>query len=142
MMKDMWWHEKAKQIQVCADKRDMKALYGHLCTIYALSVPLLAKNKKTFCISWMRSTIKWWERFSEVLNHQLVVNIDVIAGLEQAFVIHRPHLPLTPCVVEVIVSLVNTEKTPDRDGIVAELLRKLEKRFWNCFLSLSKECGL
>ena len=71
-MQDAWLSQKAKQIQLFADCKDMKNFYSTLKTVYGPTTsgltPLIRANGKTLITDKEKVLECWTENFHNVLN--------------------------------------------------------------------------
>jgi Reverse transcriptase (RNA-dependent DNA polymerase) len=126
-IKNDWWRQKAQHIQRLAEKRDHKAFFEQIRTVFGPTSkslgPVTCKSGTTLLRNPGEIKARWREHFSELFNLQSFVSPNVLDDIVQVPLVHE--LDVSPTLEEVSAALrqLNTGKAPGSDGIVAELLQ-------------------
>ena len=125
-MQDSWLNKKADEIQLFADRNDMKKFFDALKTIYGPQIsgtsPLLSTDG-TILTDKEAILKRWAEHFDGVLNRPSSINDEAINRLPQ--VECNPLLDEFPTVPETIkaIKLLSSGKAPGSDAIRAEIYK-------------------
>lgn len=126
-MKDKWWKDRATDLQNAADRKDSKAFYAGLRTVYGPSskgsTPLFATDGETLLKNPDAILSRWVEHFEDVLNRVSVISDEAINQLPQSPI--HDCLDNQPCLEETTLAIkqLSTGKAAGPDGIPAEVLK-------------------
>uniref|UniRef100_A0A0L8H5T8 Uncharacterized protein n=1 Tax=Octopus bimaculoides TaxID=37653 RepID=A0A0L8H5T8_OCTBM len=85
-MKQTWWQKKAQELQDVADRCDSKSFYQNLKGVFGPvsggSTPILSIEGNLLTDE-MEITKCWAEPFSNVLNMDSIVDVELISNLPQ-----------------------------------------------------------
>ena len=145
-MRDEWWAQKAEEIQLHADKHDMKSFYAALREVYGPSFdtvsPVLTKDGQSLLVEKEKILARWAEHFNDVLNIPSTCDLATFEAMPQLPIQNALDLPPTLQEVETVIKVMKNGKSPGADGITAEVLKaggstmtvhllELYKRYWS-----------
>ncbi|XP_062504956.1 uncharacterized protein LOC134181704 [Corticium candelabrum] len=139
-MRDAWWDEKAKELQLASDRHDMRTLYTGLRQIFGPefsgSTPLRTADESSMLHGKEDILDRWVEHFSSVLNRPSRICEEAIEAIPQMPLISQMSDP--PSILEIgnVIANMSNGKSPGADGLPVEvfkhggplLLTKLEER--------------
>ena len=145
-MQNMWWHDRAAEMQAAADHRDMKTFYIGLKAVYG------PKYKATSSIKSKDGVLltepeqirdRWAEHFNGVLNQNSNFDMSVLEEVPQWDVNHS--LDTLPTLDEVLksISQLTCGKSPGDDGIPPDIYKyggpAVAKRLLDLFILIWRE---
>ena len=126
-IKNKWWSDLSKDIQLAHNQKDTKRFYSLLRQAYGPKssslTPLLSKDGETLHKSPDEILDRWYEHFRDLFHNPSVVDTAAIDTLPQQPL--HSELDDEPTLEEVVkcIMSVNTNKAPGLDGVPVELLR-------------------
>lgn len=126
-MRDNWWAEKAREIQMYADTRDMKKFYSALKEVYgprsdAIS-PVLSLDGQQLLVEKDKILSRWAEHFNHTLNSLSTIDVTTFANLPQLPTNDALGTPPSVAEVRAAISAMQNAKAPGSDGIPVEALK-------------------
>ena len=126
-IKNKWWSDLSKEIQMAYNRKDIKSFYGLLRQAYGPKsssiTPLLAKDGTTLLKTPDDIMGRWYEHFRDLFHNPSDVNAAAIDSVPQRAL--HPELDIEPSIDETITCIkqINSNKAPGLDGIPVELLK-------------------
>lgn len=127
-LKNIWWVEKAQEIQRLADSGDSRGFFSATKTVYGPSYrglnPLRSKDGQQLLKDNEAINIRWREHFQELLNRDSTADLAVIDLIPQRPT--RENMGEAPTITEVqdAIRSLRNNKAPGPDGIPAEILKE------------------
>ena len=122
-LKEDWWKTKAAELQHAFDSKNSKAFYHGLKAVYGPSTrassALLSSDGKELLVDEEKILARWVEHYSELLNRNSPVNLDVINAIPQRKVIDEMDVPPNYAEVKDAVKKL-CKGQPGKDGIPAD----------------------
>lgn len=126
-MKNCWWINKAAELQVAADRHDMKSFYQGLKAVYGPRAVGSAPVKSLDGITLTDRTKileRWVEHFKSVLNQPSSFDEAVLSEIPQwPLASHLDDVP-TAAEIQTAISQMANGKAPGVDGIPAEIYKE------------------
>ncbi|XP_059829770.1 uncharacterized protein LOC132396204 isoform X2 [Hypanus sabinus] len=125
-MQDVWFSNKADEIQGYVDSHDTKRFYDALKAMYGPqssgSSPLLSADGTRLLTEKKQILERWAEHFNQVLNRPAKINDEAIARLPQVVInLHLDNLPTEE--VRKAIWQLSCSKAPGSDAIPAEVYK-------------------
>ena len=142
-MKFNWWDEKAKKLQIAADRKDMKTFFTGSREIYGPKLRGLIQLKAMDGEMVLQEKDKILDRFADhfdqLLNNPGDLSEEASEALVQQPVVSRLDEP--PNFDELMSAIRTTQdgKAPGRDGIPAEVWKFGGVQLTNCLYKLIQE---
>lgn len=124
-MKTNWWEQKAKDLQIAADRNDMREFYSQLKEVWGPqrrgATNLKSADGTKLLTDKREVDARWREHFEQLLNVPGDIDPEALARIEQ-----RPELPdmnAIPSPTELVdaIKVLSDRKAPGSDGIPAEI---------------------
>ena len=126
-MRDAWWDEKAKELQLASDRHDMRTLYTGLRQIFGPefsgSTPLRTADESSMLHGKEDILDRWVEHFSSVLNRPSRICEEAIEAIPQMPLISQMSDP--PSILEIgnVIANMSNGKSPGADGLPVEVFK-------------------
>ncbi len=133
-IQNLWWVDRAAEIQLAADTGNTKALYSLLKEVYgprqATFAPLKSKDGAETYTQPADIQKRWCQHYEELLNRHPTVDESVLRLVEQRDVIHSLDDVPTRAEIELSVSQMNDNRAPGVDCLTAEILKNGGERMF------------
>ena len=148
-MQNMWWKERAAEMQDAADKRDFKTFYQSLKAVYGpkFKASPAIKSKNGVLLTEPKQVLdRWSEHFNGVLNLDSEFDMSVLDEIPQWDT--NMSLLNLPTIDEVVLSIkqLTAGKAPGADGIPPDIFKHggiaLAEQLLKLFTQIWKEGGV
>ncbi|KAI8493246.1 hypothetical protein Bbelb_292500 [Branchiostoma belcheri] len=125
-MRNLWWQEKAKEIQSYADNRDLRRFYAATKEIFGprrgCTNTLQAADGTTTLTEDQAILQRWQEHFQTLLNRPSTASDDLLCKVPQHPVRHWMSVPPSYAEFQKALKLMKAGKSPGPDNIPLELI--------------------
>ena len=126
-MKNIWWDQKAANIQQLADQGDTRAYYAALKEVYGPTrgtvEPVKSSDGNQVFSDKENILMRWKEHYQQLLNRQGNVAEDALTNIEQMPIMSELDEPPTRQEMTVAINRLGKRKAAGSDGIAAEVLK-------------------
>lgn len=125
-IKNIWWRNKALEIQSYADQHNSRCFFQALKEVYGpvtSNLRPLRDNAGNLLTNEAQIRRRWREHYSTILNQQNNVDLEVINLIPQYNIAEHLSAPLTVEEISVALSQLKNNKAAGSDGIPAEILK-------------------
>ena len=123
-MQNTWWSKKADEIQLAADTKNTRVFYSLLREVYGPSsfsiTPLKSKDNKHLIRDPLGILNRWKEHFDDLLNKPSEFNSELVESIPTKPVEDALGDEIAAQEVEEAVQKLNSGKSPDMNGLLAE----------------------
>ena len=123
-MQNTWWSKRADEFQLAADTKNTRVFYSLLREVYDPSsffiTPLRSKDNKHLIRDLFGLLNRWKEHFDDLLNRPSVFNSELVESIPTKPVKDALGDEITAQEVEEAVQKLNSGKSPDMNGLLAE----------------------
>ena len=124
-MQNIWWNKRAGEIQLAADTKNTRVFYSLLREVYGPSsfsiTPLRSKDNKHLIRDPFGILNRWKKHFDDLLNRPSVFNPELVESIPTKPVKDALGNKITAQEVEEAVQKLNSGKSLDMNGLLAEL---------------------
>ena len=123
-MQNSWWSKRADEIQLAADTKNTRVFYSLLREVYGPSsfsiTPLRSKDNKHLIRDPFGILNRWKEHFDDLLNRPSEFNSELVESIPTKPFEDALGEEIRAQEVEEAVQKLNSGKSPDMNGLLAE----------------------